>query len=102
MLKCPTAPSYFSYLIPESVENIATYGLRNSDHIRNLQCNTQHLATSFLDSTISEWNKLPPPAKSAGSTLSTFKNAHISKAIMIELVYILLNIMWKKYIFLFQ
>jgi hypothetical protein len=39
MLKCPTVPSYLSNLIPQSVGNVATYGLR-SDHIRNLQCNT--------------------------------------------------------------
>ena len=31
----------------------------------------------------------------ASSTLSTFKNAHISKAINLELVDLLLNIMWE-------
>ena len=74
MLKSPSVSSYLSSLIPESVGAVATYGLRNSDHIRNVQFHTQHFASSFLPSAISEWNKLPSSTRSAGSVLS-FKHA---------------------------
>ena len=74
MLKSPTTPSYLSSLIPLSVGNVATYGLRNADHIRTLPFKTQHFAASFLPSSISEWNKLPSTTRSADSIVS-FKHA---------------------------
>ena len=60
MLKCPTAPSYLSSLIPQSVGNVATYGLRNSDHIRTLPFKTQHFDASFLPLYLNGTNFLLP------------------------------------------
>ena len=74
MLNSPTTPSYLSNLIPVSVGAVAAYGLRNSDHIRNVSFNTYHFSSSFIPSTISEWNKLPSASRSAGTVLS-FKHA---------------------------
>ena len=70
MINCPSTPSYLSNLIPETVGAAATYGLRNSDHIRNIPFKTQHFSSSFLPSTISEWNKLPHAIRSSDSVLS--------------------------------
>ena len=74
MLNSPSIPSYLSNLIPESVGIVARYGLRNSDHIRNVSVNTNLFASSFLPSTISEWNRLPSSTRSSGS-VTTFKHA---------------------------
>ena len=74
MLKSPTAPSSLSSLIPLSVSNVATYGLRNANHIRTLSFKTQHFAASFIPSSISEWNKLPSTTRSA-DTIFPFKHA---------------------------
>jgi hypothetical protein len=70
MLNCPSTPSYLSNLIPESVGAAATYGLRNSDHIRNVPFKTQHFSSSSLPSAISEWNNLSSVSRSSGSVLS--------------------------------
>ena len=69
-----SSPSYLSNLIPESVGNVVNYGLRNSDHIRNVPVNTTYFASSFLPSTISEWNRLPASTRSLDS-VSAFKRA---------------------------
>ena len=74
MLNNPSTPSYLSSLIPQSVGNVAAYGLRNSDHIRNIPANTNQFASSFLPSTISEWNKLHHSVRSSKTVLS-FKQA---------------------------
>ena len=74
MLNSSSTPSYLTNLIPVSVGTAATYGLRNSDHIRNVPFKTRQFSASFLPSTISEWNKLPSTIRSVGSVLS-FKHA---------------------------
>ena len=66
------APEYLSSLIPQQVNNIARYKLRNSNSIQPVQAKTKHYNNSFLPSVLRDWNTLPAAAKQL-NTLSAFK-----------------------------
>ena len=66
------APAYLSSLIPQQVNDISCYNLRNSNNIQTLRAKTNQYNNSFLPSTIRDWNNLPVEAKQA-KTLSSFK-----------------------------
>ena len=74
------APEYLSRLIPNPPQN--AYSLRNSDSIPTIHCRTQLYKSSFLPSTINDWNALPSNVKNK-PTLESFKyslNKNIRKA----------------------
>ena len=66
------APAYLSSLIPQQVNDISRYNLRNSNNIQTIRAKTNQYNNSFLPSTIRDWNNLPVEAKQA-NTLSSFK-----------------------------
>lgn len=70
-------PPYLSSLVPESIDDVTPYYLRNGPNTRNIHCNTQFFSKSFLHSTISEWNQLPVEVRNAES-IAIFKNKLIS------------------------
>jgi hypothetical protein len=72
-------PSYLTELIPDRVGNITPYSLRNSNDMRNVHCNSQLYANSFLPSSISEWNQLPPDIKNSQSVASFKKKLENNK-----------------------
>ena len=70
-------PSYLSNLIPQTVNNISHYNLRNSDNLQSIHARTSQYANSFLPSTIRNWNSLSIEVSQSDS-LTTFKN-HLNK-----------------------
>jgi hypothetical protein len=74
-------PPYLSSLVPESVDDVTPYNLRNGHNTRNIHCNTQFFSKSFLHSTISELNQLPVEVRNSES-IDIFKkklNSTLSK-----------------------
>jgi hypothetical protein len=65
-------PSYLSNLIPVSSQT--TYSLRNASDIPVIHCRTQGYQSSFLPSTVRDWNALPSSTKNKTS-LESFKSA---------------------------
>ena len=51
-------PFYRSSLIPQQVEAISQYHLRNAQDIRNIRARTNCYYNSFLPSTLRQWNNL--------------------------------------------
>ena len=65
-------PNYLSSLIPSSVTEASNYNLRNSHDIRTVNARTSQYFSSFLPSTIREWNTLPESQRNS-STITSFK-----------------------------
>ena len=70
-------PSYLSNLIPQTVNNISHYNLRNSDNLQSIHARTSQYANSFLPSTVRNWNSFSIEVSQSDS-LTTFKN-HLNK-----------------------
>ena len=81
-------PSYLSNLIPQTVNNISHYNLRNSDNIQSIHARTSQYANSFLPSTVRSWNSLSIEVlgigKSSFSFNFIFPYIHIYFAIFIS------------------
>ena len=70
-------PSYLSNLIPQTVNNISHYNLRNPDNLQSIHARISQYANSFLPSTVRNWNSLSIEVSQSDS-LTTFKN-HLNK-----------------------
>ena len=71
----------YIFVVPQPVENITHYGLRNASNIRPPLARTQLYYKSFLPSTIRLWNDLSPETRDA-LTFTSFKyqlNKNIQK-----------------------
>ena len=66
------APEYLPSLIPQQINDISRYNLRNSHNIQTIRAKTNQYNNSFLPSTLKDWNNLPIEAKQA-NTLGSFK-----------------------------
>ncbi|MCG8113685.1 MAG: reverse transcriptase family protein [Candidatus Thiodiazotropha taylori] len=66
------APAYLSSLVPQHVNAISRYNLRNSNDLQTIRAKTSQYYNSFLPSSIREWNSLPSEAKQCTSR-NTFK-----------------------------
>ena len=66
-------PPYLSSLVPQTVGQTHRYNLRNNDNVTSIAARTSLYSSSFLPSSINDWNALPDEVKYA-STLSTFKS----------------------------
>ena len=51
-------PNYLSSLIPQQVEKISQYNLRNAQDLLNIRTRTTSYYNSFLPSTLRQWNNL--------------------------------------------
>ena len=56
-------PNYLKDLIPQNVSDRMSYTLRNANDIDKVLCQTKLLASSFIPSAVSLWNKLPDDIK---------------------------------------
>ena len=65
-------PYYLSSLIPQQVEAISQYNLRNAQDIRNIRSRTSLYYNSFLPSTLRQWNNLSTETRQSNS-LNSFK-----------------------------
>ena len=65
-------PNYLSSLIPQQVEAISRYNLRNAQDIRNIRTRTSLYYNSFLPSTLRQWNDLSSETRQSTS-LNSFK-----------------------------
>ena len=65
-------PNYLSSLIPQQVESISQYNLRNAQDLRNIRTRTSLYYSSFLPSTLGQWNNLSIETRQSNS-LSSFK-----------------------------
>ena len=65
-------PLYLTNILPPRIGDVSSYALRNVDDYQQIIARTQMYANSFLPSTISAWNSLSTPAKTADS-LNSFK-----------------------------
>ena len=66
------APEYLPSLIPQQVNDIARYKLRNWNNIQTIGAKTNQYNNSFLPSVLRDWNILPAEAKQL-STVILFK-----------------------------
>ena len=64
--------SSFILLIPQQVNDISRYNLRNSNNIQTIRAKTNQYNNSFLLSVVRDWNTLPAETKQL-NTLSSFK-----------------------------
>ena len=65
-------PAYLQHLIPERVQQLSRYSLRNSQNFSLPVSRTVTYSTSFLPSTIRDWNSLSTDLKNAVS-IASFK-----------------------------
>jgi hypothetical protein len=65
-------PNYLKELIPPQVLDATNYNLRNRQHIRLPASRTQYMQTSYIPSTLKQWNALDPEIRSI-RTVSTLK-----------------------------
>ena len=66
------SPSYLSSLVPQPVNAVSAYNLRNSNNIPNVTARSNYYYNSFLPSTIRDWNSLPLDTRNSES-LASFK-----------------------------
>ncbi|MCG8047724.1 MAG: reverse transcriptase domain-containing protein [Candidatus Thiodiazotropha endolucinida] len=66
------APAYLSSLIPQQVNAISRYNLRNSNDLQTIRTKTSQYYNSFLPSSIREWNRFPTEGKQCTS-VNSFK-----------------------------
>ena len=65
-------PNYFTSLILSTVNETSKDNLRNSNDIRTVNARTSQYFSSFLPSSIREWNTLPEEQRNA-TTVTSFK-----------------------------
>ena len=65
-------PNYLTSLIPSTVNETSNYNLRNSNNIRTVNARTSQYFSSFLPSSIREWNALPEEQRNV-TTVTSFK-----------------------------
>ena len=63
-------PNYLTSLIPSTVNETSNYNLRNSNDIRTVNARTSQYFSSFLPSSIREWNALPEEQRNATTGIS--------------------------------
>ena len=69
------SPSYLSSLVPQSVDHVSIYNLRNSHNPRPVAARTKFYYNSFLPSVIRNWNELPAVVRQLHvDSVSFFKN----------------------------
>jgi hypothetical protein len=68
------APEYLRHLVPPTIQSTTIYPLRNGDHLIVPFCRLSITNSSFIPSTVKEWNKLDIAIRKLDS-LSKFKNA---------------------------
>ena len=68
------APEYLRHLVPPTIQSITIYTLRNGDHLIVPFCRLSITNSSFIPSTVNEWNTLDIAIRQLDS-LSKFKNA---------------------------
>ena len=66
-------PSYLSSLVPQSINNLSQYSLRNADNLQSIHARTNLYFQSFLPSVVRKWNDLSDEAKRS-SSVASFKN----------------------------
>ena len=66
-------PSYLSSLVPQSINNLSQYSLRNADNLQSIHARTNLYFQSFLPSVVRKWNDLSDEAKRS-SSVTSFKN----------------------------
>lgn len=72
-MKNNLSPTYLSSLVPQSVNTISRYNLRNADDLHAIASRTNLFYMSFLPSAVRDWNNLPEQAKQLNS-VNSFKN----------------------------
>ena len=73
-IKCGMAPEYLRHQVPPTIQSTTIYPLRNGDHLIVPFCRLSITNSSFIPSTVKEWNKLDIAIRKLDS-LSKFKNA---------------------------
>ncbi len=73
-IKCGMAPEYLRHLVPPTIQSTTIYPLRNGDNLIVPFCRLSITNSSFIPSTVKEWNKLDIAIRKLDS-LSKFKNA---------------------------
>jgi hypothetical protein len=73
-IKCGMAPEYLRHLIPPTIQSTTIYPLRYGDNLIVPFCRLSINNSSFIPSTVEEWNKLDIAIRKLDS-LSKFKNA---------------------------
>ena len=68
------APEYVRHLVPPTIQSTIIYPLRNGDHLIVPVCRLSITNSSFIPSTVKEWNTLVIAIRKLAS-LSKFKNA---------------------------
>ena len=63
-------PLYLSSLIPQSVNNISRYNLRNSNNLQTIDVRTNQFYMSFLPSSVRAWNNLSVDVQQCDSVAS--------------------------------
>ena len=71
-MKSNLCPTYLSSLVPQTVNSISRYNLRNANDLQTINPRTTLYYNSFLPSTIRAWNDLPLEAKQLES-VNAFK-----------------------------
>ena len=71
-MKSNLCPMYLSSLVPQTVNSISRYNLRNANDLQTINARTTLYYNSFLLSTIRAWNDLPLEAKQLES-VNAFK-----------------------------
>ena len=71
-MKSNLCPTYLSSLVPQTVNSISRYNLRNANDLQTINARTTLYYNSFLPSTIRAWNDLPLEAKQLES-VNAFK-----------------------------
>ena len=71
-MKSNLCPEYLSSLVPQTVNSISRYNLRNANDLQTVNARTTLYYNSFLPSTIRAWNNLPSEAQQLES-VNSFK-----------------------------
>ena len=71
-MKNNLSPTYLSSLVPQSVNSVSRYNLRNADDLQSIASRTNFYYMSFLPSVVRDWNNLPEQAKQLDS-VNSFK-----------------------------
>ena len=66
-------PSYLSSLVPQSINTLSQYSLRNADSLQSIHARTNLYFQSFLPSVVRKWYDLPDEAERF-SSVTSFKN----------------------------
>lgn len=68
------SPAYLSSLVPPSVSSLSTYNLRNDQNLQTIDSRTSYYYTSFLPSTVRDWNNLSLDTRNSDS-INSFKRS---------------------------